>query len=334
MAEMTGSVLAMRFVLETGRRVAVHRTRTRTAWFPADSRSGDAGERVVVLCHSAPGAGLFDPDPVETHARNVRLLSVDRPGYGGSHPVAAGAWATVASAADDLAAVLDGLHLERVGVVGWSAGGRVALALAARRPDLVDRVAVLATPAPDEEVPWIEPGQRETLDQLRALAPAQAHAELIQRLDPVIPDDPHSAQALALLGAGWADEAALRTDGVRGRLGEMLRAAFSQGACGLAADIAGYCLHPWGFEPEQVQAKTLLLYGARDPLADARHGRWWQSRLPDARLEVVSEAGHLLVVPTWARVLSHLMPDRVQVTSSPTRPQGRTPAASRTSPLA
>ena len=79
----------------------------------------------------------------------------------------------------------------------------------------------------------------------------------------------------------------------------MLRAAFVQGAHGLAADIAGYCLQPWGFEPEAVQAKTLLLYGSSDPLADPRHGRWWQSRLPDARLEVVPGAGHLLVVPMW-----------------------------------
>ena len=96
----------MRLVLESGRRVAVHRTTTRGAWSPAG-----AEERVVVFCHSAPGAGIFDPDPVETRARNVRLLSVDRPGYGGSQLLAAGSWATVASAADDLATVLDSLHV-------------------------------------------------------------------------------------------------------------------------------------------------------------------------------------------------------------------------------
>jgi pimeloyl-ACP methyl ester carboxylesterase len=300
----------VRFVLESGRRVAVHRTTTNTAWFPAEGQSRSAGERVVVFCHGAPGAGIFDPDPAETRARNVRLLSVDRPGYGGSSPVAPGAWATVASAADDLAAVLDSLSVERAGVVGWSAGGRVALALAARRPDLVDRLVVLATPAPDDEVPWIEQEQRDELERLRPLAPERAHAELGDRLGSVVPEDPHAAEALWLLGAGPADAAVLEAPAVRLRVGTMLEAAFVQGARGLAADIAGYCLQPWGFEPDAVRAKTLLLYGSRDPLAGPRHGRWWQSRLPDARLEVAPGAGHLLVIPMWARVLSHAAPGR------------------------
>jgi pimeloyl-ACP methyl ester carboxylesterase len=263
---------------------------------------------VVVMCHSAPGAGIFDPDPQETLARNVRLVSVDRPGYGGSQPISSGAWSTVASAADDLASVLDSLYLERVGVVGWSAGGRVALALAARRPDLVERLVVIATPAPDSEVPWIADEQRNDLERLGALSPAQAHAELRASFASLVPEDPHSPESLWLLGAGPADEGALGANGVRARLGEMLQAAFVQGTGGLAADIAGYCLQPWGFEPESVEAETLLLYGSRDALAGPRHGRWWQSQLPDARLEVVPGAGHLLVVPMWAQVLSHLVP--------------------------
>jgi pimeloyl-ACP methyl ester carboxylesterase len=238
------------------------------------------------------------------------LLSVDRPGYGGSSPVASSAWATVASAADDIAAVLDGLSVERAGVVGWSAGGRVALALAARRPDLVERLVVLATPAPDDEVPWIEPEQRDELERLRPLSPDQAHAELGERLGTTVPQDPHAPEALWLLGAGSADAAAVETPAARQRLGELLEAAFVQGVRGLAADIAGYCLQPWGFEPGAVRAKTLLLYGSRDPIAGPRHGRWWQSRLPNARLEVAPGAGHLLVIPMWGRVLSHLAPSR------------------------
>src|SRR5215211_7692371 len=275
----------MRFVLDSGRRIAVHLTSTRALW-PA------AEERLVVFCHSAPGAGSFDPDPAQTKASKATLLSVDRPGYGRSDPLPAGR---------------------------WSAGGRVALALAARRPDLVERVAVVATPAPDEAVPWIDPRQREELQRLCALAPEDAHEALALSLGPVIPSDPFSDEALWLLAAeGTSDKAAHRSPGVRNRLGEMLRAAFTQGAAGLAADIAGYCLQPWGFEPEEVQAKTLLLYGSRDPVAGPAHARWWQERIPDARLEVAPDAGHLVLLPMWSRALAHVSPERV-VTAFPER---------------
>jgi pimeloyl-ACP methyl ester carboxylesterase len=299
----------MRFVLQSGRRVAVHFTRSRAIWpDPVDAR--DRRHRLVVFCHCAPGAGPFDPDPERTHASNITLLAVDRPGYGRSDRLAAGAWATVASAADDIAEVLDRVDAGRVGVVGWSAGGRVALALAARRPDLVDRAVVIATPAPDDEIPWIDPTQRAELERLRLLAPEAVHAELESRLGSLVPEDPFSGEALWLLAAVTSDEPALGKDGVRQRLGEMLRAAFGQGTTGLAADIAGYCLQPWGFEPEGVHAKTLLLYGSHDPLAGPRHGLWWRERLPAAHLEIVPDAGHLVVLPAWRRALSHLAPDR------------------------
>jgi pimeloyl-ACP methyl ester carboxylesterase len=296
-------------VLQSGRRVTVHRTTTRAAWAAADAVE-QSEERVVVFCHSAPGAGGFDPDPVATQMWGVTLLSVDRPGYGGSDPVANGSWATVASAADDIAAVLDQMQIEQVGVAGWSAGGRVALALAARRPDLVDRVVVIGTPAPDDEVPWIEPEQRAALDRLRRLPPHEAHEALCEPLDSLIPSDPLSPDALWVLGAGPADDAALEVAGARARLGEMLRAAFVQGAAGMASDIVGYCLRPWEFEPGEVQATTLLLYGSADATAGPRHGRWWQRRLPEARLEVAPGAGHLLVIPSWERALRHLAPRR------------------------
>ena len=283
--------------LGSGRRVAVRRL-TR----------GD-GRRTVVFCHPAPGAGNFDPNPEETAKREVTLIAVDRPGYGDSDPLPSDRWATVASAADDLAEVLQEMQLGPVGVAGWSAGGRVALALAARRPDLVDRVVILATPAPDELVPWIPPEEKQGLDAMRDLPPAEVHAMLAGQLDEMLSQGPSEAR-LAMLGTSPDDEEALAMPGAAGRLVGMLDAAFAQGATGLAADLAGYTLRPWGFEPSQLQAKTLCLYGARDPILSSRHGRWWQANLPQARLEMVPNAGHLLVIPMWKRALSHLAPRR------------------------
>lgn len=279
-----------------GRRVAIHQL-----------AQGGIG-RTVLFVHPAPGSGSFDPDPEQTHGQGVTLLALDRPGYGDSDPVPAGEWASVATAADDAAAAVDELGTGPVAVAGWSAGGRVALALAARRPDLVDRVVVVGTPAPDEHVPWIPQPQRDGLEAMRGMPPEQVHAALSEQLAGLAPGGLDADEMLATLGVDRAvDASALAAPGARERLAEMLRAAHAQGVAGLAADIAGYCLQPWGFEPADVAATVLLLYGQSDPVAGHAHGEWWQRHLPDARLEMVPDIGHLVVIPTWKRALAHLM---------------------------
>jgi pimeloyl-ACP methyl ester carboxylesterase len=267
--------------------------------------AGPPGSRVVVLCHAAPGSGLLDPDPEQTARRGVTLVAVDRPGYGGSEPVPDGGWSTVDGAADDVAAALDHLGVtEPVGVAGWSAGGRVAGALAARHPERVDRVAVVATPAPHEQVPWVPDEHAAGLEAMRDLPPDQVHAALAGMLgSPSDGDDP-----VAGLGAGPADAAALALPGARERLAAMLAEAGRQGGLGVAQDVAGYCLRPWGFDPADVRARTLVVQGDADPVIGTAHARWWQRSLPSARLEVAPGAGHLVLLPLWGRVLSHLAP--------------------------
>lgn len=278
-----------------GRRLAVYDL---TPAAPADAP-------VVLFCHAAPGSGAFDPDPAVTAASGVRLIAVDRPGYGGSDPLD-DAFATVSSAADDAAAVLDDVLVPgtTAGVVGWSAGGRVALALAARRPELVERVAVVATPAPDDEVPWIPAEHRAGIEAMRGLPAADAQAALTAALAPML--DAFSGDArFALVGAGEADAAVLAQPGVVERLRGLCDAAFAQGGVGMVADINGYTLQPWGFDPAEVRVPVLLAYGAADDIGPG-HGTWWRGVLPDAQLEVVPDVGHLLVVPIWERVLAHL----------------------------
>ena len=283
----------MHVTISTGRRVGVHRL-------------AEGPGRTIVLCHAAPGSGLFDPDPEQTRDRGITLLAVDRAGYGESDPPKPGTWADVPAAVDDLLEVLQLEGVGRVSVAGWSAGGRVALALAASEPELVERVCVIATPAPDEAVPWYPDEVRGAIAALQGLLPDEAHAAMVGQLSAMVPSDPRSREALGLLGHTPADEvSALPREGAAERLGEMLAHAFEQGAIGMATDIAGYTLRPWGVEPADVRTRTLLLYGSADAIG-TRHGSWWQRHLPSARLETMPRAGHLLVIPGWRRVLQFL----------------------------
>lgn len=295
------------FTLRGGRRVGV-------------TTLGDpAARRVVVFCHPAPGSSAFDPDPTTTERAGVHVVGLDRPGYGASEPLPADTWATVAQAADDIAEYLrtgehvaesiGGVHdLGRVGVVGWAAGGRVALALAARHPDLVERVAVVATPAPQEQVPWVD----EVLWHLAQLVANRAPAEALHQFsmevgerwtDAFPPEDPLAHVPLDILGAGRADGEALGFPGIRERLDGMLRDAFVQGVEGFAADILSFMTQPWGFDPRDVTAPALLVYGGQDALVSPEHARWYAAALPNSTLELVPGGGHLVLVPEWRRIL-------------------------------
>lgn len=273
-----------------------------------------AVERVVVLCHPAPGAGGFDPDPAVTSAWGVHVVTVDRPGYGSSTALPDFQRPTVGRWAEDLGEYLELVieqaretgrtPLHRLGVVGWGAGGRTALALAAKHPGLIDRVALVATPAPDAEVPWVP----RPFVELAADLAKQPVPEAKRRLQEWLRT--HGTNGVDQLARGSADGALLERAGLRSRLERMLQHATEQGTVGLADDLLSVTEEDWGFGLDAVKAPTLLVYGARDHLVPSAHGRWYRKHLRNAspRLSVLPRAGHLVIAPAWQRILQHVDP--------------------------
>lgn len=106
-------------------------------------RSGSKGSPAVLLLHGyAVNGWMFgllrnDLEP------EFDLLVPDLRGHGLSDAPQQG-W-QAEDLADDIAALLDALSIPKIHTVGYSMGGFVALALAQRHPDRVDRLALLCT---------------------------------------------------------------------------------------------------------------------------------------------------------------------------------------------
>jgi pimeloyl-ACP methyl ester carboxylesterase len=79
---------------------------------------------------------LYGPNVADAAARGLRLISYDRPGYGGSDPQPG---RTVADCASDVRAICAALDVQQLATWGVSGGGPHVLACAA-----------LATPVPVE----------------------------------------------------------------------------------------------------------------------------------------------------------------------------------------
>lgn len=284
----TPGVTEHRIALPDGRTLAVRET-------------GDPGGRPVVMLHPAPGSRLFDPGPAATAEARVRLIGVDRAGYGASSPLPEGTAPAIAGHADDTAAALAALGVDDVAAVGWSAGGRVALALAARHPRLVRSVAIVATPAPHEDVPWIPDEHLGMLDRLRD-DPGRATSALTAVFAEMAEAPP--AAAVGMVSAGPADEATLAADADgRVRLEAMVAESLAQGAVGMAADIVSYTVVPWGVDPAAVGARTTAFYGEADVMVPPAHGAWYAARVPGSELRSVPGAGHLVALTAWADIL-------------------------------
>jgi len=100
--------------------------------------------RPLVLLHGGLGAiEMFGPN-LATLAAGRQVIALDLQGHGRTadidRPI------SVELMADDVAALIRHLGLERADVMGYSLGGGVALQTAVRHPEVVDRLVVASTP--------------------------------------------------------------------------------------------------------------------------------------------------------------------------------------------
>jgi len=242
------------------------------------------------------------------------LIQIDRPGYGASDALSADESPSVERFADDIAEYLRSINNEAsslsdlnfgpASAIGWSFGGYVAAALAARHPDLVDRLVIVATARPRR----LQSGERFSI-----IAELRKHGveRGFEGLRASLKDD--GAPSLLQLGIDDADPA-LATLGVRGQLDRSLEAGWTQDAAGVAFDRLAVRDHDWLAVADHVDVSTLLVYGAEDVLAEEKDARWFEHHIRDSALVTAPDAGHLVLLPEWARILDFVS-ERAEPTS-------------------
>ena len=244
---------------------------------------------VVVLHHAAPGSRRFDPDPAATAAAGVRLVTIDRAGYGGSDPLPAGTVPTIPGYAADAAAVLDHLGVTSAVVAGGRPADGSPPPWRQPGPELVAALFLIGAPAPHEDVPWIPSEHEPAIAAMRADPPhaVEADGRRAGRSAPADGDD----DGTALLAGGPADAAALDADpDLRRRVTRCSPRGCSAGPVGVAADIVSYTVADWGFDPASIGAPTTCIYGAADLLVPPAHGEWWAAPHPGRRSSTSSTA--------------------------------------------
>jgi pimeloyl-ACP methyl ester carboxylesterase len=226
------------------------------------------------------GGGIASDLPfVDLLAKTRRVIAPSHPGFGKS---SLPDWL---DSMDDVAHVylelMDRLGLSRVDIVGFSIGGWIAAEIATMVPERIARLVLIGpvgvkTGTPDKlDIPDVFAMPREKLDRLRFHDPAKHAADLSS-----VPEDElhiiaRNRETLALLT--W--EPYMHNPKLKHRL-------------------------------HRLNVPALLMRGASDGIVSAEYLERYAALIPNARVDTISEAGHLPQVEqpktTAAKVLQFL----------------------------
>ena len=283
---------------------------------------GDPTGVPVLYLHGTPDSRRSrHPDDALAAAAGVRLLAVDRPGYGGTSPGPGGTWSPgwPAAWATDVAVALDAVGVDMCAVLAWSGGALAALALASHGAPgdagpLAGRVAALGIVAglvprqayDDPAVRAAGEARLAVVELADALAPGDLGGEIAPMLAPFPCGEALAAehQAEQRSPAG-AVELASVPGGVEVMAAGLVEAV-RHGLTGVAADVEAQA-RPLDADLGAIRCPVRLWYGEVDEVTPVAFGRWYADHLPGATLSVVPGAGHYVALTHWPALLAELV---------------------------
>ena len=242
-----------------------------------ESGSGPA----AVFIHGYPLDHRLWVDQLAATSRLRRAMAPDLRGHGTSES-SGEAILTMERLADDIAALLAGLGVDRADVVGLSMGGYVALALWERHPQLFRTLTLVDTRAGADN-----PEARAGRDATATRIVEHGTTALADELLPVLLGP--NAPALA-----------------RARLRTMIEATPYETAVGVLAGMRDRADRTGLLET--ISVPVLVVTGADDRLIPPEQARLLAAAIPGARFEIIPGAGHLPPIEA-PEALSRLLVD-------------------------
>jgi 3-oxoadipate enol-lactonase len=231
----------------------------------------------LLFIHGYPLSRRMWQPQISGLASDFRVLALDLRGHGESQTVT-GPY-LMSLLADDCADFLEGLAIQQpVVVCGLSMGGYVAFEFYRQHPKQVAGLVLAATrPGPDT------PEGRSNRDKSGALASQQGV----------------SAIAEAMLPKLMSPATYQRQPDLVNQVKTILESISLEGVIG---DLQGMKERPDStLTLAEIKVPTLVLHGADDQLVPLREAEIMREAISNSRLEVISEAGHLLNLeqPEW-----------------------------------
>lgn len=271
------------------------------------SEWGDPAGKPIFLFHPLPGSRLFrHPDDSIAASLGVRLITIDRPGFGLSDPYPG---RKLLNWPDDVVKLADSLNIDRFAVLGVEAGGAHALTCAYMIPRRLVAVGLVSSLSPlnrqgarTNMIPllrnsYIMAFRAPTLLRFMmyfGAREAQSYPEkyLSRTDDPLLPA---SDRALLLQNAD-----------IRAMSVESIAETFRIGSTPYSDEMI-LLARPWSFRMRDISILVHLWHGEDDVIAPAQMGYYLANELLACEAHFFPGEGHGLIFSRWSEILSTLV---------------------------
>ena len=247
------------------------------------------GTEPALCVHGLEGSSRNWTDLIDLLRPRLACDAVDLPGFGDSPPRPDGRY-SIAALAQTVIALIERSGHGPVHLIGNSLGGAVCVKVAATRPELIRTLTLISPALPDS---------RPRLDLLRfpVMSLPRVGARLIRQYQ-VLPPERRVADVITTC---YSDPALFSQARFATEVAELTRrdslgyaaAVLTGSVRTLTAEFLRKGRHSAWRDAARVTAPSLVIYGSRDRLVDARMAGRAAHQFKDAKIVVLPRTGHV-----------------------------------------
>ncbi len=272
----------------------------------AYSEYGNLNGEPVFHCHSVLGSRLeqsFNAKKI-TEQKAIRLIVMDRPGYGASDPDPKTSYINWVK---DLVQLADHLNIEKFSLTGYAMGGVYALACAYEIPERIKGVALISTcMAPESSMDYENIVPLYKMNYRLAKHIPKVYSLLSAVLVKGVLSDPAAFFKQFCERLEQADRDILNSEAFKIEMFASLKEGFRQGGKASSRDVV-QLMHDWSFELSDINIPIDIWHGSHDYHVPLVLGKRFAEHIKNTRLFIKEGQGHYMFYMHWSEILDELL---------------------------
>lgn len=254
----------------------------------------------VLYFHSTPSSRLEHLDEALLLTMGVRLICVDRPGYGGSTTKE---YRKVIDWVDDIEQLTNALTLPSYSILAFSGGGPYALACAYKLPSQIDKVILCGSSAP-LAIPQLYASLPEQVRMYYDAVTYDAH-EAIKHFGNAV-NSPEALMGIMESLLPEPDQQLFSNPWFRNMYQQSLAESIKQGLCGFVWDMRAIATD-WGFDIKNIEKEIELWTGGKDQNISPVLFDYLTTTLPHCNRTALNDSGHYLLFSHTEEIVNRLI---------------------------